>query len=449
MMYWWMPETHIREYARSTPTAKFGYGIAGFFTFLIGTVAVFNGPLRIVNGVPVWMPWSTYTTVNVFTGEKIQPVFSTWITSPWVVQGFISALIIWILLSPRLGSQELSKSEAFGNIISGGMKWFLVFLAAVGVYATTIGSSLTSGAPALAFFMTFSPSAIMFLVGATYAGKNDLIVGLPLVVASIFMMVTPYSLAMFVTSTWIFVLVTQFILMFETKFRGEGMFSQTVLTVIVTGLSSMAFIAFLLGLFGAGPPAIWPAYMWFNISLFPDIPMAVQAPTILTLVVLSLIVRNVAVVGYAHGTRSGTAPIIGVLSLLFALMVMMFGDAKDITHQALTAAAVLFMLYTISFVLVLSLNLSLGSRILRQGHELEGNLIRVSAAAGLFIGAVVALYVFAVFAGFPTPLDVANVITVVLTLIIGLEVLSLITWLSAGIRLGFLRGGFKYKHGVQ
>ncbi|MHA1771921.1 MAG: hypothetical protein ACTSYL_03655 [Candidatus Thorarchaeota archaeon] len=440
-MYWWMPETHIREYARSTPTARFGFGIAGFVTFLIGSVAVFIGPINSISGTSVWIPWSIYESVTV--NEKVY--FSSWITAPWLVQGFLAAMVIWILLAPRLGSVEMSKSEASGDIISGGMKWFMVFLAIFGIIGTTIGSSLTPNATALTFFITVSPAAIMFLVGANYASKNDLVVGLPLVVTSVFLMVTPYVLASFVTIPWILILITQFALMIETKIRGEAMFSQTILTVIITGISSIAFIAFMLGAFGTGPPAIWPAYVWFNIAMFPNIPMAVQAPTIVTLVLLTLIVRNVAVVGYTRGTEGSGSPIIGMLSLLFAFMVIMLGNAKDITHQVLTAAAVIFMLYTISFVLVLSLNLNLGSRILKQGHELEGNLIRVSAAAGLFIGAIIALYAFGLFSGFPTPLEVATIITVVLTLVVGLEILNLITWLSAGIRLGLMKGGFKYK----
>ncbi|MCF2137958.1 MAG: hypothetical protein K9W43_12060 [Candidatus Thorarchaeota archaeon] len=443
-MYWWMPETHIREYARSTPTARFGFGIAGLMTFIIGSVAVFTGPLTAKGNTIVWIPWSTYESVTV--NEKVY--FSSWITAPWLVQGFLAAIIIWVMLAPRLGSVELSTSEASGDIISGGMKWFMVFLAIIGIFGTTIGSSLTHQSTALAFFITVSPAAILFLVGANYASKNDLVVGLPLVVTSIFLMVSPYTLAPFVTIPWILIIITQFALMIETKIRGEAMFAQTILTVIVTGISSIAFIAFMLGAFGTGPPAIWPAYVWFNIAMFPNVPMAVQAPTVLTLVLLTLIVRNVAVVGYTRGTEGSGSPIIGILSLLFAFMVVTFGDAKDMTHQALTAAAVIFMLYTISFVLVISLNLSLGSRILKQGHELEGNLIRMSALSGLIIGAGIALYAFALFSGFPTPLEVASVITIVLTLVVGLEILNLITWLSAGIRLGLMKGGFKYK-GLQ
>ncbi len=438
MMYWWMPQSHIREYARSTPTAKFAFGISGFLTFLVGLVAVLTYPIQNVDGVDVWVPWGTFETVQV--GDKT--VFSTWITPPWIVQAFIAALIFWVLLAPRLGT-ETTKATQHGYIISGGMKWAMVLLGALGIFATTTGSALNAGSGGLAFFITVAPAAIMFLVGVTYAGDNDIIIGLPLVITSVFIMVTPYALASFVIIPWIIVIITQFILMIETKVRGYAIFSQTFLTVIVTGISSMAFIAFMLGFFGHGPSAIWPTYVWFNITMFPDIPMYVQAPTILTLVLLTLLVRNVTLVGYNVGAGQGSK-IVGTLSLFFGLMVVMLGGAKDITHMALTAAALIFMLYTISFVLVLSLNLGLGSRILAQGHELEGNLIRVSAAVGLVVGALVAIYTFAVFSGFPSPIDVARVITLVITLIVSLEILSLITWLSAGIRLGLLRGGFKY-----
>ncbi|MHA1652853.1 MAG: hypothetical protein ACTSYX_02055 [Candidatus Thorarchaeota archaeon] len=442
MMFWWMPKEHIREFARSTDTAKFAFGISGFLTFLLGSVAVFDGAIQMLHGVPVWMPWSSYETYP----HHIYVTAMDFYTPPWVVQAFILGLIFWLMLAPRLGSSDVSDIPIHEDILKGGLKWFTVFLGIVGVISTTYASTLmASMGETLAVFISIAPAAAMFLVGTAYAGANDVIVGLPLVFTSVFLMVTPYSMVDYVTIPWIIIIITQALLMVETKIRGHTMFAQTFLTVIATGVASLAFIAFLLGSFGRGPPAMWPANVWFPVHLFPDIPVEVQAPTIMTIVVMTLIIRNVSVVGYSTGAPGGTAKIIGNITLVFAFMVVMFAGAKDITHQALTAASVVFMLYTISFVLVLSLNLNLGSRILKQGHELEGNLIRVAAAAGLVFGALVALYTLYIFSGFPSPIQIAGVITFLITLVVGLEILSLITWLSAGIRLGMLTGGFKFK----
>ena len=136
---------------------------------------------------------------------------------------------------------------------------------------------------------------------------------------------------------------------------------------------------------------------------------------------------------------------IGVMTLLFALLTVLIAGNFDITHQALTAAAIVFMLYTISFVLVLSLNLNLGSHVLAQGHALEGNLLRVSAAYGMFFGAIVAIVAFSTFSVLnPDATSISFAITLMISLIVSLEILQLIGWMSAGIRLGLVRGGFKF-----
>ncbi len=446
-IFWTLPASHIREFARSTRVAKMGYGITGFIASVVGGLAVIDGAVQHVGNTEIWYSWSHFYQ-DPFVDPVIKEIdasFVTFYTPPWLVQGFLLLLIVWAMLAPRLGAMEGHSSHLQEEVIRGSAKWFMVFLAMVGVFGTSLaGTLMGSVAPLLAFFIAVSPGAMMFLAGALYAGKNDIIVGLPLVVASVFILVTPYSLAQFVIIPWLLVVITQAALMIESILRGNCVFSQTFLTVIATAAGSLAFIAFMLGLFGVGPPAIWPANIWFNVSVIPGVSMAVQAPTVMAVVILSLLIRNVSVVGYSRGSPTVSAQMLGTASLFFALMVVMFEGAKSITKQAMTAAAIIFMLYTISFVLVLSLNLDLGSRILKQGHTLEGNLIRVVAAAGLVLGAITALYTFYVFAGFPSPLQIAGVITVLVALVVGLEILNLISWLSAGIRLGFLTGGFRF-----
>ncbi len=437
ILFWRAPVGHVREFARSSDAGKFAFGLTGLLTFLIGTVAVFFGPIGTIEGTAVWYPWNT-SVVNTLRNTMVLD------TPPWAVQALLSMMIIWVMLGPRLGSKELKEAVVREDIVAGGEKYFMLFLAIFGVWAASQASTLTSGAAGYTIFLTICPAAVVILMGAVYMGANDIITGLPMVIAGVFMVLTPHSLAFMVTIPWILVIITQTALTIETKVRGQTAFSQTLLTVLVTIGSSLAFVLFMLGGFGSGPAAIWPANRWFNVTLFQGISITAQAPSIMAIVVLTLLVRNFAVVGYSYGEKSSSAGVIRGITTLFALLLVIIAGNFDVTHQALTAAAITFALYTISFVLVISLNLNLGNRILQEGHELEGNFIRVSASAGLVFGAAVALVSFIVFSGFPPATVVANVITILVTLIVGLEICLTLAWFSAGIRLGMIKGGFKY-----
>jgi hypothetical protein len=250
-------------------------------------------------------------------------------------------------------------------------------------------------------------------------------------------------LAPLVIILWILLIITQGFLMIETKIRGFTCFQQSVLTVLFTIIFSGLFVAFLLGSFGAGPNAIWPANKWFNITIL-DIPVEIQAPTILAIVLLTLMVRNVALVGYSFG-QSESTPLLGILSTIFALLIPLYAGTSTLAHQALTAAAIMFALYTISYILVLSQNLDLGSKVQNAGYNFEGQFIRVAMAISLAVGAVVALIAFVIFADvYVGPAQISMVITLVITLVTSLEILCFLTWLITGIRLNMLRGGFKF-----
>ncbi|TFG10849.1 hypothetical protein EU538_00665 [Candidatus Thorarchaeota archaeon] len=437
VLFWRAPGRHVREFARSSQVGKLAFGLTGFLTILIGSVAVFFGPSGFVGETAVWFPWGT-SVVNESAGTLVLD------TPPWAVQALLSMMIVWIMLGPRLGSRELKETAVRSDIVSGGEKYFMVILAIFGVWAASQASTLMDLGAGYTIFLTVCPAGVLFLMGALYMGANDVITGLPLVVAAIFLLTSPHSLLFMVTVPWLLALLIQGLLAVETKVRGHTAFSQTLLTVIVTIVASVTFILFMLGGFGSGPAAIWPANRWFNVSLFPETSIAAQAPTILSLVVLTLLVRNVALGGYSYGQEFSSGGVLRGISTLFGLLLVIIAGNADVTHQALTAAAIIFALYAISFVLVLSLNLNLGSRILVEGHELEGNFVRVSAAVGLVIGGGVALLAFVVFSGFPPASMVANVITILITLIVSLEICLELAWLSAGIRLGFLTGGFKY-----
>jgi hypothetical protein len=347
------------------------------------------------------------------------------------------------MLAPRLGAKELRESQIREDIVKGGVKYLMVVMAMVGIYAAAQLATYSADTAGLAVFLTICPSAVMFLMGALYAGSTDIITGVPLVATAIFMMVSPYVLAPLAIIPWILIVITQGFLLIETKIRGFTFFQQSFLTVLVTIVFSALFVAFLLGALGAGPTAIWPANRWFNITLF-DIPVGIQAPTILAIVLLTLMIRNVALVGYAFG-RSENTPMVGVLSAFFALLIPLYAGAFTLAHQALTAASIMFALYTISFILVLSQNLNLGSKVQNAGYTFEGQFIRVAMAISLIIGGVIALFAFGIFTDITAgPAQIALVITLLITLVTSLEILCFITWLITGIRLNMLKGGFKF-----
>jgi hypothetical protein len=63
---------------------------------------------------------------------------------------------------------------------------------------------------------------------------------------------------------------------------------------------------------------------------------------------------------------------------------------------------------------------------------------------GLVVGGIIAALVLGTFAGIPSALQVSVVITLLVVLISGLELLLFIGWLSSGVRLGMLRKGYKF-----
>ena len=437
VMFWWTPHSHIREFARSSAPAKTGFALAGVLTFLFGLVPLLDA-IDTSPGVSLWVPWSTYEV----TGETT----AVFLTAPWLVTGFLASILLWVLLSPRLGAKELKASHIRTDVIKGSIKWLMAIFAMLGLIIAGAASSLsTSTLGDFWIFLTISPAAAIFVMGMVYMGDNDVITGLPLLLTSVFMIILPYSLSVFITTAWVAVIITQLFVLVETRIRGLTVFSQPVLTVVATVAASAMFVVFMLGGFGSGPAALWPANRWFNVTLFSGIAPELQAPTVFGIVILTLLVRNVALVGYAYGRGFSGAGMIGVMTLLFTLMIVMIAGNFDITHQALTAGALIFMLYTISFVLVLSLNLNLGSSVLAQGHALEGNLLRVSAAYGMVFGAIVALVAFSTFSVLnPQATAISFAITLMISLVVSLEILQLIGWMSAGVRLGLIKGGFKF-----
>ncbi len=441
-LFFWSPMTTVREYARSTDTAKFGFGLAGFLTFLLGSITVFVGPLVTRQGVQIWTPWSTMADATTF------------VTDPVLVYSLLASLLFWVMLAPRLGARELKITAIGEDIVKGGIKYFMLFLAMVGIFAAGQAGTMVDGplhiASSVALFLSVAPAAIIIMMGSVYAGKTDIIVGIPMVVAGVFLLIHPFTLGLLVMIPWILVMITQFILMLETRTRGLTAFSQQNLTVFVTLIASAIFTLFIIGGLGSGPAAIWPVNRWFPLTLFRNIPVAVQTATILALPILALLIRNMALVGYAHGRSTASAGVLGGLTLIFALMIPMIGDpSASLTHQALTAAAVMLAGYALSFVLVLSLNLGLASEVEDTQNPYEGMLVRVVSIAGLAMGVVAGAIIMGTFSGFPSAGEIAIVITLLVTLVVGLEILNLLSWIIIGTRLGMLKKGWKYKPSIE
>ncbi|MFX1484546.1 MAG: hypothetical protein ACFFCP_15310 [Promethearchaeota archaeon] len=430
LIFWWSPFETIREFARSPEKAKFAFGLTGFLTFTIGLAAVLFGPIDVVQGVTVWNPWSALSNATTYQ------------TNPALVFGLLSMMLYWIMLSPRLGARELKAAAIGEDIIKGGNKWFMAFLAIVGLLTAGQAGTFVEGVGTMGFFMVIAPGGIMFIMGALYTAKTDIVTGLPLVFTSVFLMVHPYTLLPFLLYPWIIVIITQLFLMVESYWRGLTGFSQGALTVIISLGASAVIILFMLGGFGSGPLALWPTNRWFNITLLPGIPAAVQGATIIALPLLALLLRNVSLAGYAYGRGYTSGGVLMGISVIFAFMVPVIAGNESVTHEANTGAALLLALYSISVVLVLSLNLSLANDVEDTGHGFEGALIKVSTMVGLAVAAVVVILVLVVFAGMPSPSQIAMIISLMVTFVVSTEILSIIGWLIAGIRLGMLRQGF-------
>jgi hypothetical protein len=434
--FWTYPRSQIREFARSTDTAKFGFGVTGFVTVLLGGIAAFGGALQSVGGIPVWLPWSAATVVGIH---------AVYATPPYLVGAILSSMLFWSLLGPRLGAKELRESQISEDIVKGAWKYMMIFMAIIGVIGAGQCSTGLAAVSRGSIFLTLCPAAILFLMGLAYTRSTDVVTGLPLVLTSIYALVGPHVLSGVIIFTWALAIITQGILMLETWFRKFTHFSQKFLTVIVTIGSSVLFIIFMLGGFGSGPPALWPANRWFNVALIAGIPPEIQGATLMATVLGCLIVRNVALGGFAFGRGYSGTGVIGGMTLIFALMTITISGNPGVTHQALTTVALIFGLYTVSFVLVVTLNLNLGNEIMKAGYEIEGQFVRIAAAVGLAVGIVVAIFLFSVFSRFPSASEISVGITSLVMLIVSIEITSVITWVSAGIRLKMITQGLKLK----
>ena len=445
LLYWWSPKDTIRPFARSPDKAKFAFGLSGVLTFVIGAAAVFIGPLadHPAGNVSVWYPWST--TVPVPAGVPSLHMQ----TNPALLFGFLSMMLFWILLAPRLGARELKTTTIGNDIIKGGSKWFAVFMISLGILVAGQSGIFSATPGGFGFFLVIGPAAAMILIGAMYTAKTDVVTGFPLIIAGIFTMVHPFSLSIFVIIPWILVIITQVFLMIESYWRGLTGFSQGSLAVLVSIGASAALIAFMLGLFGRGPLAIWPTNLWFNISLFPNIAPAVQSSIVIILPFFVLLLRNAALAGFSHGRGYSTGGILMGGTVLFSLMIPVIAGNNTVTHEANTGAAILIALYAISMFLIMSLNLNLSSDVTKQGHDFEGNLIKFSTIGQLIMGAIMIVFVLIFFSGLPSTNEIALVVSVMVIFIVGSELLSMIGWFIAGVRLGLLKEGFRIQRPAQ
>ncbi|MFX1606821.1 MAG: hypothetical protein ACFFDD_13085 [Promethearchaeota archaeon] len=433
LLFWWSPFDKIREYARSTEKAKFAFGLSGVLTFLFGLIPVMIGPIGVEHGIDVWYPWSTLANAVTYR------------TSPALVFGFLAMMLYWIMLAPRLGARELKAAAIGEDIIKGGSKWFMLFLALFGLLAAGMGGAGVEDIDVWGFFMVIAPAGVMFLMGASYTAKTDIITGIPLVVTAVFLMVHPFALLPLILIPWILILLTQTFLMIESKWRGLTGFSQATLTVVISLATSVAIIIFMIGGFGSGPLALWPTNRWFNITMIPGIPAAVQGPAIIILPLLALLIRNVSLAGYAYGRGYTSGGILMGVSVLFAFMIPAIAGNQSVTHEANTGAALLLALYSISVILILALNLNLANDVEDKGRGFESSLIKVSTMAGLAAAVAVLIMILIVFAGMPTPEQIALMVSIMVTFVVSTEILSSVGWLIAGIRLGMLRVSFSFQ----
>jgi hypothetical protein len=214
----------------------------------------------------------------------------------------------------------------------------------------------------------------------------------------------------------------------------------------VSILSSFVIIVFMLGGFGSGPPALWPTNRWFNISMIPGLSVEVQSPFIIILPFLVLLIRNAALAGYSHGRGYSTGGILMGATAIFAFMIPLIAANVTVTHTANTGAALLLALYSISVILIMSLNLNLAGDVEETGHVFEGKLIQVATIAQVIVAAGVAIMALFYFSEIPVlPEQIAIVISTFVTFVVGTEILSIISWLVAGVRLGLLREGFRFR----
>ena len=445
LIYWWSPKSTIRGFARSPSKAKFAFGLSGFLTFIIGSAAVFIGPLSTHPlGAEIWYPWSTLDPASPAGVLGFHQL-----TNPALLYGFLAMMLYWMMLSPRLGARELKTTTIGEDIVTGGSKWFAVFMICLGLLAASQSGVYAEDPSIFGFFLVIGPAAAMILIGAMYTAKTDIVTGLPLIIAGVFTMVSPFAISMLVIIPWLLVIVTQLFLMIESKWRGLTGFSQGSLSVIFSILFSFVIIVFMFGFLGHGPLALWPTNLWFNLSLIPWLAPEVQSSVIIILPFLALILRNSALAGFSHGRGYTTGGILMGGTVLFSLMIPVIAENDTVPHAASTGASLLIALYSISMILILSLNLKLAGDVEDQGHDLEGNLIKYSAIGQAIMAVIMMVFVLVYFSGLPSSSEIALVISIVVTFVVGGEILSIIGWFIAGVRLGLLKEGFRLQRPAQ
>ncbi len=443
LIYWWSPHSIIREFARSPDRAKFAFGLTGVLTFLIGSAAIFLGPLAVHptndgQNLLIWQPWS-----SVFQGTEGN-LATTYLTNPALVYALLTMMFLWIMLAPRLGAKELKAAAIGEDIVKGGSKYFAVFILIIGLLAAGQAGTYLEGVASWGYLIVIGVAGTLVTMGAMYTAKTDIVTGMPLIIGGVFIMVHPYVIAYLVIIPWIAIIITQIFLMIESRVRGLTGFSQGALTVIVSILSSALIVVFMLGGFGSGPLALWPTNRWYNITLLPNIPIDIQDSVIIILPLLILIIRNAALSGYSHGRGYTTGGVLMGATVLFSFMIPVIAGNFTVTHEANTGAALLLALYSISLVLLLSLNLNLANDVAAKGHDFEGTFIKVVALGQVIFGAVVALIVLYFFSGLPNPDEIAFVVSFLVAFVVSSEILSVASWFLAGWRLGMLRQGFRF-----
>ena len=437
--YWWSPYSTIREYARSPDKAKFAFGLSGLLTFIIGLAPIYYGAYgQYSHGIQIWRPWSSVIPV---AGDDLP---TTYVTNPVLVFALLAAMFFWIMLAPRLGAKELKAAAIGEDIIKGGSKYFALFLIILGLIGASQAGTFFEGVGSVGYFIVIGISGAMILIGSMYTATTDVISGLPLIIAGVVTMIHPFLIATIIFVAWIMVIVSQFFIMIESYIRGLTRFSQGALTVIASIISSALLIVFMLGGLGSGPLALWPTNRWFNISFIPNIPISMQASLIILLPFIVLMLRNAALTGYAHGRGYTTGGILMGATVIFSLMIPAMAGNDTVTHEANTGAAILLALYAISIVLLMSLNLNLSNDVLEKGHDFEGTLIKFATIGQLIFGAFVAMVVLFYFSGLPNPDEIALVVSLLVAFVVSAEILSIISWLIAGLRLGMLKEGFRF-----
>ena len=82
------------------------------------------------------------------------------------------------------------KTAAIGeDIVKGGSKWFAVFMVVLGILAASLSGVYADDPGGWGFFIVVGPAAAMILMGSLYTAKTDIVTGMPLILAGIFLMV--------------------------------------------------------------------------------------------------------------------------------------------------------------------------------------------------------------------------------------------------------------------